>query len=69
MMERGGGSANLEETLLYLAEFYDAEVDQATKMLSTAIEPILLLGIGGVVAFLAISIITPIYSITGSVQR
>lgn len=69
MIEIGEASGNLEETLLYLAEFYDAEVDQATKTLSSAIEPILLLGIGSAVAFLALSIVTPIYTITGSVQR
>jgi type IV pilus assembly protein PilC len=69
MIEIGEASGNLEEALFYLADFYDAEVDTATKTLATAIEPILLLGIGAVVGFLAISIITPIYSITGSVQR
>ncbi|MBU0661182.1 type II secretion system F family protein [Patescibacteria group bacterium] len=65
----GEESGNLEDTLNYLAEFYEVEVDNATKSLATAIEPILLLGIGMIVAFLAISIITPIYNITGSIKR
>lgn len=69
MIRVGERSGNLEETLFYLADFYDSEVDIATKSLSTAIEPILLIVIGLVVGGLAISIITPIYKITGNVQR
>lgn len=65
----GEQSGNLEGTLIYLAEFYEIEVDNSTKNLSTAIEPILLLLIGLVVGFLALSIITPIYNITGNIHR
>jgi len=69
MIKIGEESGRLEETLFYLAEFYETEVDNATKNLSTAIEPVLLITIGLVVGFLAIAIITPIYSITGGVTR
>ena len=69
MIKVGEKSGNLEETLFYLAEFYESEVDIATKSLSTAIEPILLIVIGITVGGLAISIITPIYKMTGNVQR
>jgi type II secretory pathway component PulF len=69
MVNVGEQSGKFEETLNYLAEFYEDEVDVATKNLSTAIEPVLLIFIGLVVAFLALSIITPIYNITGNVQR
>ena len=69
MVRVGEESGNLEETLLYLADFYEVEVDSATKSLSTAIEPILLILIGFVVGFLALSIITPIYNITGNIRR
>lgn len=69
MVKVGEESGNLEETLLYLADFYDAEVDVATKSLSTIIEPLLLIVIGSVVGFLALSIITPIYNITGGMKR
>lgn len=65
----GEESGRLDETLLYLADYYDLEVDNSTKTLSTAIEPILLIVIGLVVGFLALSIITPIYSITGNIRR
>jgi len=64
----GEQSGKLEDTLLYLANFYEVEVDNSTKSLSTAIEPILLILIGLVVGFLALSIITPIYNITGNIR-
>ena len=68
MVHVGEESGKFEDTLFYLARFYTVQVDQATKTLSTAIEPVLLLVIGSIVAFLALSIITPIYEITGNVQ-
>jgi type II secretory pathway component PulF len=69
MIKVGEKSGNLEDTLFYLSDFYETEVDTSTKSLATAIEPMLLIFIGLVVAFLALSIITPIYQITGNVRR
>lgn len=69
MIKVGEKSGNLDETLFYLAESYETEVDNATKSLSTLIEPVLLLGIGLLVAFLALSIITPIYQVTGNIRK
>lgn len=69
MVHVGESSGKLDESLVYLASFYELEVDSSTKTLTTAIEPILLLGIGVVVGTLALSIITPIYEITGNVSR
>lgn len=67
MVSVGEESGKLDDTLLYISHFYEIEVDNSTKTLSTAIEPLLLLFIGLAVGFLALSIITPIYNITGSV--
>jgi type IV pilus assembly protein PilC len=69
MIKVGERSGNLEASLFHLANFYENEVDMTTKTLSTAIEPILLMGIGVVVGVLAISIITPIYKLTGNVAQ
>jgi type II secretory pathway component PulF len=68
MIAVGETSGNMSETLMYLADFYESEVDTAAKTLSTAIEPILLIGVGIMVGFLALSIITPIYDITGNIH-
>ena len=69
MVQVGEEAGKFEETLLYLANFYEAEVDTAAKSLSTIIEPMMLLIIGLVVAVFALAIITPIYEITGNIQR
>ncbi len=63
----GEESGNLEEELFNLAHIYEREVDNSIKILSSAIEPALLIIIGFVVGILALSIITPIYKITGNV--
>ncbi|MEK7208740.1 MAG: type II secretion system F family protein [Patescibacteria group bacterium] len=65
----GEVSGKFEETFFYLADFYEDEVDTAAKSLATALEPLLLLFIGLVVAGLALSIITPIYELTGNIKR
>ena len=69
MISVGERTGNLEETFGYLAEFYEDEVDNMTKNLSTILEPVLLIIIGATVAFIAISIIAPIYNFIGSIER
>lgn len=69
MIHVGEESGQFEDTLFYLADYYEEEVDTSTKSLSTALEPILLIFIGSVVGFLALSIITPIYDITGNIRQ
>jgi type II secretory pathway component PulF len=64
MVSVGERSGTLSETLLYLADLYDHEVEDFTKNLSTLIEPALMVFMGVLVGFIAISIITPIYAIT-----
>lgn len=64
MIEVGENTGNLNENLFYLAEYYENEVDDFVKNLSGLLEPILLLVMGGVVGFIALSFITPIYQLT-----
>ncbi len=64
MIRVGEGTGNLEENLIYLSEYYEGEVDESVKNLTTVLEPVLLLMMGIIVAFIALSMITPIYSIT-----
>ena len=65
----GEKSGSLEESFHYLTEYYRKEVYAATKRLPTIIEPILLLLMGLLVAFIAISIILPIYQFTANVHH
>lgn len=69
MITIGEKSGELDQTLLYLGDFFEDDVDNSAKNVSTLIEPLLLIGIGIVVGFLALAIITPIYQLTGSIQR
>lgn len=63
MLEVGEETGNIEAILQQLAESFEAEIDNTMKNLSSIIEPLLLLVIGGVVGFLALALISPIYSI------
>ncbi len=60
----GETTGNLAQTLMYLAELYELEVEDLTKNLSSSIEPILMLVMGLIVGLIAVSVITPIYEIT-----
>ena len=60
----GEHSGNLANSLLYLSEMYEAEIDDFTKNLSNMVEPALMIIMGMLVGFIAVSIITPIYGIT-----
>lgn len=68
MVGVGERTGKLPESLLALAEFTEREVDNATRNLSTMIEPITLLFVGLLVGFIAISIITPIYQLTEGIK-
>ena len=69
MISVGEGTGKLDEVFIYLGDFFEEEVDDATKNLSNTLEPILLLIIGAVVAFMALAIISPIYQLTGGIKR
>lgn len=65
----GENTGKLDETLVFLADFYESELDNSTKNMSNVLEPALLLVMGGIVMFVAMSIITPIYAMTQSLGR
>ncbi len=69
MVAIGEKTGRLSDTLMYLSDFYEAEVDERTKNLSQTIEPFLMIFLGVLVGFIAISVITPIYEITNSLSR
>lgn len=66
MIGIGEKAGSLDVILETLSGFYDEEVDTALKTLVTLLEPILLIIMGVIVAFIALSVILPIYQIVGS---
>jgi type IV pilus assembly protein PilC len=64
MIGVGERSGRLDESLTYLADYFEKEVYNTTKNLTTVLEPLLLIFVGLVVGFIAVSVITPIYEIT-----
>ncbi len=69
MIGVGEKTGKLDESFIYLGDYFEDEVDNLMKNLSTILEPALLLVIGFFVAFLALAIITPIYQFTGSIHN
>ncbi|MDP2838001.1 MAG: type II secretion system F family protein [Candidatus Moranbacteria bacterium] len=68
ILEVGEETGKTEAVLQRLAEFYEEEVSQITKNMSSIIEPILMLFIGGGVGFFAVAMLQPMYSVLGSIK-
>ncbi|MDO8515935.1 MAG: type II secretion system F family protein [bacterium] len=68
MIEVGENTGNLEENLFYLADYYTEEVDIALKDLTALMEPLIIVIMGLIVGFVALAVITPIYSLSKAVH-
>jgi|UniRef100_A0A7V3VTF1 type IV pilus assembly protein PilC len=69
MIAIGEASGGLDDMLNKVADFYDAEVDQAVENLTNALEPIIMVVLGGVVGFLVISMYLPIFQLASTITE
>jgi type IV pilus assembly protein PilC len=67
MLSVGEETGQIDSILLKLAEFYEKEVDTVVAGITSIIEPILIIALGGMVGFIVISVFGPISSIGNSV--
>src|SRR5450756_778629 len=64
----GEESGSLETMLGKVATFYQAEVDSATENLTNAINPILMIVVGGLIGWVLISLYLPIFTMAGGIS-
>lgn len=68
MIKVGEETGTLDRYLDQAADFLDDELDYKTKQMVTIIEPMLVLGVALVVGFVALSVVTPMYSILHQIK-
>src|SRR5574341_1748013 len=61
MVAIGEETGDIDVMLAKVSDYYDREVEYSLRNLSTMIEPILLLAVGGIVLFLALGIFLPMW--------
>jgi type IV pilus assembly protein PilC len=68
MIGVGEATGAMDAMLNKIADFYDDEVDVAVAALTSMIEPLMMVFLGGVVGMFMISMYMPIFSMAGSVK-
>lgn len=68
MIDIGEESGRLPEMLVKVGDFYDQEIESSVKGLTSMIEPLLIIFLGVVVGFIAISIMVPMFKLVNSVS-
>ncbi len=63
LIATGQLSGTIEESLLDIAEMYDGEVQASVRTLTALLEPVILLVMGAVVAFIVLAILLPVFEI------
>ncbi len=65
MIDVGEETGSLDQMLLKIADAYDEEVDTMVAGLTSLLEPILIVGMGGMVGFIVVAMFMPLISLMG----
>lgn len=68
MVTVGEQTGTLDTSLANVAQFYESEVNSKVDGLTAVLEPIMTVGIALFVGFIALSVITPMYSVLGTME-
>jgi len=63
MLKTGEEAGNLDQTLLKAAEFYEDQAEEKLQRLMTFLEPVVIIVLGGIVAFILFSVLYPMLSV------
>lgn len=66
MIAIGEQTGNLDQMLNKVADFYEDEVENATAAMTSLIEPILMVVLGGIVAVIVLAMYLPLFSLAGA---
>ncbi|MGO9148036.1 MAG: type II secretion system F family protein [Desulfomonilia bacterium] len=67
MIAVGEATGAMDQMLSKIADFYDEEVDTAVEALTSALEPILMVFLGGVIGFVVVAMYLPIFKMAQNV--
>ena len=67
MINVGEATGALDTMLVKIADFYDEEVDQAVENLTAAIEPLMMVFLGGMIGGLVVAMYLPIFSMAAAI--
>lgn len=68
MVKIGGETGKLDDSLMKASEYFEREVEESVKVMTTLLEPIIMIILALGVGFLIIAIITPIYNLISSIS-
>lgn len=67
MISVGEATGAMDQMLSKIADFYDEEVDAAVDALTSALEPMLMVFLGGIIGFVVVAMYLPIFQMAGAV--
>ncbi len=68
MVAVGEETGALDQMLSKIADFYEDQVDAAVKSLTSILEPLMLVAVGGMVGFIVISMYLPLFKVYDSIR-